>query len=170
MRNPLISLALVCLLLLCGCEKPAPELPEGSHRLYYVTAGYSSDWSSAISDETYSPPEGTVIPESLLRRLFQGPTDALLRSPIPAGTRIKAMELKEGVVYLDLSESYAGLFGMEQTLADACITLTLCQLEEVDGVSITVDGRQLLYHNQEILSTSLYILEEITVDSEAGSK
>ena len=169
MRKRMISLAAVCLLLLCACEKPAPEPAEGSYQLYYVTVG-DGDWSDAVTDEAYLPLEGGSAPDSLLRRLFQGPSSPELRSPIPQGTRIKSLQLEQGIVYLDLSESYAGLFGMEQTLADACITLTLCQLDEVDGVSITVDGRQLLYHNQEILSANLYILEEITLDSEAGSK
>ena len=169
MKQTLVFLLIFCLLLLGGCRIPAPEPPEGSCQLYYVAVG-EGNWSSALASEAYLPPEGANRLESLLNGLFQGPSSSELRSPIPAGTHIKTLKVELGVVYLDLSESYAGLFGMEQTLADACITLTLCQLEEVDGVSIMVDGRQLLYQNQEILSPSLYILEEITIDSESGSK
>ena len=169
MKKALVLLSLFCLLLFGGCRAPAPEPPEGSCQLYYVAVG-EGNWSGALASEAYLPLEGADRLESLLNGLFRGPSSPELRSPIPAGTHVKTLELELGVVYLDLSESYAGLFGIEQTLADACITLTLCQLEEVDGVSIMVDGRQLLYQSQEILSPSLYILEEITVDSESRNK
>ena len=168
MKRGLLLLATLCLLL-CGCEAPATEAPEGSYCLYYVAVG-ENERSGALDTESYLPSEEGIRAESLLRRLLQGPSLPDLRSPIPAGTRVKSLRLEDGVVYLDLSEPYAGLFGMEQTLADACITLTLCQLEGVEGVSISVEGRQLLYHNQEILSTSSYILDEITVDSESANQ
>ena len=168
MRRGILLLTALCLLL-CGCQTPVTEAPEGSLSIYYAVIG-EDEWSGAVSDESYLPLEGIITPETLMRRLLQGPTVPELRSPIPTGTRVKSLRLEGGVAYLDLSEPYAGLFGIEQTLADACITLTLCQFDEIDGVSISVEGRRLLYYNQEILSISSYILDEITVDRESANQ
>lgn len=49
---------------------------------------------------------------------------------------------------VDLSEAYSGLAGVELSLADGCIVLTLCQLEGVEEVYITVEGRPRPFRDQ----------------------
>src|SRR5699024_5504168 len=41
------------------------------------------------------------------------------------------------------SEPYGGLSGIDLTLANYCLTLTLCQVEDVDAVQVTVEGETL---------------------------
>ena len=48
--------------------------------------------------------------------------------------------LENRVASVELSAAYAEQVGVELTLADSCVTLTLAQLEGVDGVRITVNG------------------------------
>ncbi|UQT50470.1 GerMN domain-containing protein [Flavonifractor plautii] len=62
------------------------------------------------------------------------------RHPLPRGVRLLSWELEEGRLHLDLSEQYGGLSGVDLTVADACLTLTLCQVEGVESVYVTVEG------------------------------
>ena len=132
----LLALALV----LAACSSP-PE-GEAEHMLWF--ANDLSDWDhsryEAISPVPYS---GELTVEDLLDG---PPPDSGLRSPFPAGTRLLGWQLdQDGLLWVDLSESYGSLTGIGLTLADYCLTFTLCQLEEVERVSITVSGRTISY-------------------------
>ena len=123
----LLALALV----LAACSSP-PE-GEAEHMLWF--ANDLSDWDhsryEAISPVPYS---GELTVEDLLDALLDGPPlDSGLRSPFPAGTRLLGWQLdQDGLLWVDLSESYGSLTGIGLTLADYCLTFTLCQLEEVE--------------------------------------
>ena len=84
--------------------------------------------------------------------LLSGPQSAELRSPFPSGVRLRSWRLEEGVLRLDLSEAYGGLSGVDLTIADYCIVLTLCQVEGVEAVDITVEGEPVT------IAASLYFL------------
>lgn len=60
-------------------------------------------------------------------------------------------EVEEGRLHLDLSEQYGGLSGVDLTVADACLTLTLCQVEGVESVYVTVEGREIPYRRVQQL-------------------
>lgn len=72
-------------------------------------------------------------------------------SPIPAGTRLLGCTVVGGTVWVDFSEAYGQLSGMDLTTADYCVTLTLTQLEGVHVVRITVAGRELAYRDTNLL-------------------
>ncbi|MBQ7465850.1 MAG: GerMN domain-containing protein, partial [Oscillospiraceae bacterium] len=72
-------------------------------------------------------------------------------SPIPAGTRLLGCTMVGGTVWVDFSEAYGQLSGMDLTTADYCVTLTLTQLEGVHVVRITVAGRELAYRDTNLL-------------------
>ena len=101
-----------------------------------------SDWETstheALSAVDYG---GAVTVPVLLEALLAGPpAGSGLVSAIPSGTRLLGCSIENGVAYVDLSQPYGDLVGVDLTLADYSITLTLAQLEEVDGVVITVNG------------------------------
>ena len=52
---------------------------------------------------------------------------------------------------MDLSAPYARLSGIDLSLADYCITLTLSQLPNVNAVSITANGSELPYRKTQVL-------------------
>lgn len=93
-------------------------------------------------------PEGEEAEAALLALLMAGPEEEGSRSPFPAGTRVRAWHREENRVSVDLSEAYSGLAGVELSLADGCIVLTLCQLEGVEEVYITVEGRPRPFRDQ----------------------
>ena len=104
-----------------------------------------------------------VADGELLDALLDGPPlDSGLRSPFPAGTRLLGWQLdQDGLLWVDLSESYGSLTGIGLTLADYCLTFTLCQLEEVERVSITVSGRTISYRYRQELDPSQAVLSGV---------
>lgn len=67
-------------------------------------------------------------------------------------------KLEDGGLFLDLSGEYAALEGVELTLADYCITMTMEQLEGVETVYITADGRPLSGRYRQSLNSGQVLL------------
>jgi len=153
--------ALGCLLALAagGCA-PRPEEPEGGYCVYY----------SALSDrfaplpldcEPFEGSGGDPIP-ALVDALLSPPETQGLASPFPEGVRLLSWEVEEGRLHLDLSEQYGGLSGVDLTVADACLTLTLCQVEGVESVYVTVEGREIPYRRVQQLGPDGLLLTDGT--------
>ena len=75
-----------------------------------------------------------------MQDLLDGPTQEGLKSPFPRGLTLQSLEVEGNTICITLSEHYSGLTDMSQTLADACIVMTLCQLTGVEAVEISTDG------------------------------
>ena len=174
LRAALLALLPVLLLAACSLERPRQE---GGLQVYFIvdlaTASgeqtqAKEQWGdgSAIQSEDYTG-DGTPGVEELMAALLRGPATEGLRSPIPAGVTLRSWALEEGVLTLDLSENYGDLAGVELTLADYCITLTLCQLEEAEAVEITAAGYALSYRSHQTLTPDEAVL---TPDQDSGGE
>lgn len=155
MTFPKRLLPLLCLLLIlvgCAPAQTAAE-PEGL-RLWYL----SSSESSALGWEVMPAQDGIPDANSLARSLLDGPSDIRLSSPFPAQVTLLDCVLEDGVLSLNLSQEYGALTAAALTAADACLTLTLCQLEEVEAVCTTVDGTYPAGRARHTLSPSDFIL------------
>ena len=62
------------------------------------------------------------------------------RQAIPAGTKLNQCSISGSTVSLDFSRSYGQLSGMDMTIADYFVTLSLVQIPGIYTVRITVDG------------------------------
>ena len=102
---------------------------------------------------------------SLMEVLLEGPDSARLTSPFPDGLQLLDWQLEEGRLHLDLSEQYYSLSGVDLTLADACLTLTFCQREEVESVYVTVEGSEIPYRPIQKLTEA----DILTAVYEAGT-
>ncbi len=144
---PLMGVALL-LMVVMGC---AQEDESQQLQLYY-TVSDTSIYGEAIQSEPCIPEaEGDVL--LLMNALLEGPSDQNLTSPFPVGTKMLwAGWLSDGTLVINLSEEYSGLVGMELTLADYCITYTLCQMERVDQVEILVVNQGNPFRNNLTLS------------------
>ena len=67
--------------------------------------------------------------------------------PLPHGTLLRSCSVKNGIAHVDFSDVYGTLSGMELTIADYCVALSLTQIVGVEQVSITVAGRELAYRD-----------------------
>ncbi len=140
-RNRTKFIVLLAVLALClglaGCAAGGEE--EGA-ALWF--AGNVGDWDEASTALESVPYTGRMAVEPMVEALLAGPgRDSELRSPFPEGTQLRSWALEDGLLSLDLSGPYGGLEGFELTLADYCLTLTLCELPGVERVSVTVEGR-----------------------------
>lgn len=163
----LTALALALALLCAGCGKKGQEGPGAEEYpvcfvsgAKYQAEGETTPAAGPVVDWEYRAlPAGQRALDGLIRVLLAGPEGEGLASPFPRGTSLRGWRQESGVVTLDLSEAYGGLSGVELTLADACIVLTLCRLEDVEAVYLTVDGRPRPFRDQ-VLTPADFLLEE----------
>lgn len=140
------------LLLLCGC---APQAEEPGMKLCFPAAAVEKEvprpGAQAVRWEALEQ-DGDAGVEELMAALLDGPEEDGLMNPFPPGVRVQSWEVENGLLSLDLSAPYGELSGVELTLADYCITLTMCQLEQVERVQITVDGDPLVQRSRQSFS------------------
>lgn len=123
---------------LVGCAIGQEELQEEELLLYFA-APENKIGGAAIESQSYET-EDTCDIEHLVNALLAGPQeDSELMAIVPDGVTLVSWNLEDGLLELELSESYAALTGVDLTVADYCMTLTLCQLEEVESLSILVN-------------------------------
>ena len=130
------ALVLVLLLALtaCGGEKGKQE----GLQLYFPVSRAVS-YGSALSGQRWEGEEDPT-PRELMEALLAGPSEEGLITPFPKGVTLQKLEQEGAVVRLTLSEQYGGLTDIAQTLADASIVLTLCQLDGVEEVVVSTAG------------------------------
>lgn len=135
------ALLLALTLLLSGCG--GPERADQGPLLYYAVQDSADYGASALQGEPWT--EGPEVPgvEDYVTKLLQAPQDPRLETVFPKGLRLLDWELENGVLCLDFSEEYSELTVIGLTLANGCLTLTLTQLEGVEQVAVTVEGRAL---------------------------
>lgn len=167
MRRGVCVLLAAALLALATACSPRTEAEEDGLRLWFATPGMeqSLDVSAALGSCPYEG-EGSV-PALLAALLAEPPADSGLIRVIPEGTRAVRWAVENRTAQVELSEEYAALAGIDRTLADYCVALTLCQLPGVDGVRLSAgagDGGRLLRTGDAIFSGA----EEEPVDVTAA--
>lgn len=155
-----LALGTALLTLLSGCAKQQPETAEGAQYSLWFAAADGVDWdaSTVVAEEIRTwPAEPTAM--ELLLTLLRGPTEEGLVSPFPTGASVRSTILGEdGVLLVDLTEQYGDLTGVDLTVADSCIALTLCQLPSVEAVRVTVEGETIPYRNRQVLGSGDVLL------------
>lgn len=146
----LVLLAALALGTAWGCAPPEEEEAAGL-RLWFPVDPAAGE-GSAVLDTCPYPGQERSIP-ALLSALLAGPPqeEAALSAAAPAGTRMLSWSLEDRVANVELSSAYAELAGIELTLADACVTLTLAQLPEVDGVRVIASGGGQSYRDRQVM-------------------
>ena len=144
-RIPFICL-LGLLLLLTACAPRQPKTNEPQLALYYLS---TQEHGPALVSQPYY---GKADPWAMILALLEGPNSDALRSPYPSELTLRGCKLKDGRLTVNFSEHYGELAAVDLTLADYCLVLTLCQLEEVDTVEITVMGRPIPHRSHQLLT------------------
>ena len=163
MRDRILSMLCALLLLLSGCAAPGGGEEEG-WLVYFAAPLPASETDDPVQGpavlwETRRLPQGADVLNGLVECLLSGPVGEGLRSPFPDGVYQRSEPvLTDGVCQVDLSERYGGLSGVDLTVADYCIALTLLQVEGVEAVSILVEGEPISYRDHQLLRESDIIL------------
>lgn len=82
---------------------------------------------------------------TLMNLLIEGPKNERLEKTIPDGTKINKIELKENVLWIDLSKEFienhkTGVEAESRTIYSIVNTMT--QLNEVEAVKFVIDGKE----------------------------
>ena len=121
-----------------------------------AVTGIPIPWSEITADDRGRQQQAQYIMELLLGAC----TADGFRSPMPTGTRLLSCTVTGGTVSVDMSSEYDQLIGIDRTIADYCITLSLMQLDGIYAVRLTVAGElpadrtNEVYTSEEVLLTS----------------
>ncbi len=156
MRRLFLLAICLCLALVSCAQEEVEPTPEGAVALTFLQIAIPLEGlppnAPALGQEyRLLPGVGDPVEETIVA-LLDGPTGEGFTSPFPSGVELLDYELKDGVLRLNLSEAYGGLLGLQLTLADCCLVLTLCQYPGIYGISIEVEGAPLPYHTLDILT------------------
>lgn len=109
------------------------------------------NWKKVTGDDRGRQQQAQYIMELLLG----GCKANGFTSPVPIGTTVRSCTVTGGTVSVDLSGEYDQLVGIDRTIADYCITLSLLQLTGIYAVRITVMG---MSQNADHVYTSAQVL------------
>lgn len=136
--NLLILLTLLLAILLCACVKEGKGSFENSLTVYRPVKMEHRTNGELVHHEEISlgtnadPVQGAAYAISALS------SDDNLDSVLPDGVEIVSAEQNGKTAKITMNAAYRALVGMEKTLTDYCITLTMCSIPQVDYVSIFV--------------------------------
>ena len=158
-RIALLCAAALLLSLLTGCAAQKQETGQKGLSLYYLASPDLSAGGDAIAEyasgiEADAGEDVEQLARMLAEALLQTPEDPTLSSPFPGGTQLLGLRVSGKQAQVDLSSQYARLSGVELSLADYCLTLTLTQLDGVNAVSITANGRALPYRKTQLFTAA----------------
>lgn len=143
-------LVCLCLLLLLLCACQGTQSSDPSYRIYYPTKN-TAFTQAALGFETHSISSDEDLPSALLERLLQDPQNEQLKRILPPDLLVRDYRLHDGVLTVDFSSLYGLLSGIDLTLADYSVTITLLQVPGVETVITTVEGDRITYRDRETL-------------------
>lgn len=146
-----ILIAVLCVLLVAAVGiGMLPRSGDASEtlRLYcpansHETPGGDALTTVKVSWRDMSKQDTKTQVEEVVRLLLGGCSSKQFHQAVPTGTTLQSCRIRGSTVMLDFSRAYGQLSGMDMTLADYCITLSLTQIPGIYTVCITVDGEEL---------------------------
>lgn len=153
MKKRMLCLLLVLATLLGACAMTMQEESEMPFVLYFPKETQDADGcfvTQTVSLDAQNMTPGEIVAAYACAEVPQGADCA-----IPEGWSLRAANLEGTTVYLTFSGVAVG--DLRNSLAAACLTLTLTQLDSVDRVEVTVPGAA-----EPIALTSESILSEDT--------
>ena len=158
MRSRIAALMTALLVLFSGCAGRGSY--SDSMRVYY-TSLYTGEMSKLIDFEACQPNPGMDRVSYLFSRMKEEPKSVSMKPAIPQDSEIESSSIQDGMLTLRLTGSYSALTGAAMTIADCCLTLTMTQLESVNGICIENAGPGL--SNSKIFYPEDFVLNDLKV-------
>lgn len=168
MKKLSLSLAVLLLLsvVLSACSAAnIPETKPGKISVYRLVRPEYQTENELIASESVTYDNDADKVRELAQELKRTPENSKLMSALPANVHIVSAALKNRTVEVCLSDSYMQLDGVEKTVLDCCVTLSMCSIPNVDFVSIHAESEPV-----EIKLSSEDILLENTLISPENAK
>ena len=154
MKRVILLLLAAMLLLAVACAPvEVPEEEEG-HLIYFPDDALLSKGGDALvakrmqlqlKEEASLTEEAIAVVMALIRGTQENP------HPFGEHIYLRGLTITGRRAYVDISPSYAELTGIEMSLADYCITLSLTELDGISAVSITAGGKELYHRPNAVL-------------------
>lgn len=138
MKKNLLIWMLLCFLLV-GCSRETP-VQTGGISVYCLSNSETKVEAHTVTLTAQGEEERF---EELLCLLASNPDKLEYKAPLSYGFSVLDKTCSDGKAVLNLSAEYLSLPPLKEVLIRAAIVRTLCQLESVNYVSITVEGEQL---------------------------
>jgi germination protein M len=87
--------------------------------------------------------DGAILKASVLA-LADGPKTAGLRNPIPEGTELLGISIKDKVAVVDFSEEFLHTSGLEEITARLSVVNTLTQISGIEKVRLRIEGEDMI--------------------------
>lgn len=126
---------------------PQEEITQEDMRQTFVSLYFKDKQTGQLKTESRVIDAKKLLKEpykELVTMLIEGPKDEALEAVIPKNTKINSVELKNGVVELDLSKDFIKeVKGKEnEEIIIYSIVNTLTELTEVNAVKIKIEGKE----------------------------
>lgn len=112
---------------------------------YYLY--FANEKGQLVREErTLEVQTATLLAKALVDQLLKGPAREDLLPTIPKGTRVRQLEIKEGICYVDFNKSFQTKHSggeNEEKLTVFSIVNTLTELSDIDKVQFLIDGEKL---------------------------
>lgn len=125
---------------------PQEEISDEQLRQTIVTLYFKNKDTNELKSEGRLIDAKLLLNEpynTLMELLIEGPKNEKLEKVIPEGTKVNKIELKNDILYIDLSkefvENHQGGEELESNTIYSIVN-TMIQLTEVNGVKILIDG------------------------------
>ena len=135
-------LAVCCTLGLAACGKD-DGAGENAWQVYYVSSAETKVEQHA-QEKTAETPDAQL--QELLGYLAANPEKLEYKAPLAMGFQVLSAERDGETLRLDVDSAYLALSPTTEVLVRAAIVRTLTQMEDLNYVEITVEGKQ-LYDN-----------------------
>lgn len=157
-----ILLCLTLLLPLSGCGENSYQTP-GNFYYYRPGAAENAEEIAIVPEQRELAGMSGDI-EALLYAYLSGPESKDLESLIPRDTKLVAWQVSGNTLYLNFSEDFAALSGVELSVACACVAKTFLELVPVENVRIRANDALLDGEKAITLSESSLSLYDDSVD------
>lgn len=139
MKKPIFLLTLCLCLLLCACEKSGSADGDADKlSVFRVLRPENQTSGELIRAEQYPLSADIDLVQCAVYALSSYPSDEQLMSSLPKGVKILSARRAGSEVTVSMSSGYNSLGGIDKTLINYCITLTMCSLPGVDCVTLCV--------------------------------
>lgn len=139
----MMLLLVLCLMCFVSCDGEEVTEDESAYQIYYI-----SNSETKLETKPYHVESTNKYDQlkELLACLKATPGNLEYKAPLAYGFQILEADIRRGTVYINVDDAYKSLPATTEVLIRAAIVNTLTQIDSVDYVRMTVEGRQ-LYDN-----------------------
>ena len=146
MTKRLLLACLAAILFLTACGNSTK--PQKKVVIYFANA---SGTDLAAVDLDVNKKSAEELPRYVIEKLLEGPTDSKMSRAIPSETKLLSVTTENALVKVDFSKEFYHEEGIYDILAIASVVKSLCSINGVEQVLITVVGEPFVTTGGKVL-------------------